>query len=112
MRKAWWTSACLGAAILVALGFFAAYWVAEHRMLPRLAEMTAACGRGSAAAPSVAATRPPDARCRAYFADVELFRRTALTQTAITGLVAAFVLLVLRFRVRPLRGPARTRGRG
>ncbi len=104
MRRAGWAAACVLAGACVAAGFAFAARVAVLRQLPHLAEMEAACGPGVAEA-WLAPAFATAATCREYFADVRLVHRTAMTESVVAGLIAAFILLVLRFRVRPLGSP-------
>ncbi len=100
MRKLTWALACIVAGAAVAAGFAALFWRAVYVRLPHLAEMKAACAPGGLATAPAYVTA---AKCEAYFANVQVIVRSSLLQSAITGLLAAFILLVLRFRVRPLR---------
>ena len=105
MRRVLWVAACVAAGGLLALGLYGAFRAAALDRLPHLGEMRAACGAGAAAASAPPHATP--AKCAAYFADVHTFHRSAVIQTVLTGLIAAFVFLVLRLRVYPLVGGRR-----
>jgi hypothetical protein len=102
MKKVGWAVACVAAGALVALVFYGAFRLLEYRSLPHVGEMKAACGIGGAVPPPVIPAYATPAKCREFFNDVWIFHRPRLIGTAITGLLAAFIFLVLRFRVRPL----------
>jgi hypothetical protein len=106
MRRAAWAVGCVAIAVVIAVAFYAAFRVAQYRRLPHRGEMTAACQAGRVTADG-APTSAGTPRCQRYFAELDGIHRTAVTQTAISGLLAGFILLVLRFRVRQLAGPAR-----
>ncbi len=99
MKKLLWALACIVAGAGVAAGFAALFWRSVYTRLPHLAEMKAACAPGGLAAAPAYVTA---AKCQAYFADVKVIVGSAFLRSVITGLLAAFILLVLRFRVRPL----------
>jgi hypothetical protein len=107
VRKAAWTLTCIAAAAGTALAFWYAAWTAVYRRLPHLAQMEAGCAVDGAARAQPASAPVSAAMCERYFADAGLLRRTATTQSVITGVIVAFILLVLRFRVRPLGAPPR-----
>jgi hypothetical protein len=107
MRRLWWALACVVAGLCAGAGFYAGFWLLMVRRFPLLAEMRAGCGMGGAAASAPAYATA--AKCQAYFADLGTLLRVIATDCVITGLLAAFVLLVLRFRVYP---PSASGGRG
>lgn len=110
MRTTRWAVACVVGGLLVAATLYAVFWVGAYRRLPHLQRMELECrpaGQANAVTPTALAT----ARCKAYFADLHVFGRTAKIQTAITAVLAAYVLLVLRFRVRPLSAAGRPKPR-
>ncbi|MBI5482519.1 MAG: hypothetical protein HY906_26930 [Deltaproteobacteria bacterium] len=109
MRKAAWGIVCVVAGGLVALGLYAVFRVATFRMLPHRDEMRIACGARGAAAAGAAPAHATAAQCTAYFDDVNTFHRSAVIQTVISGVLAAFIFLVLRLRVYPLAGPGHPR---
>lgn len=101
-RRLCWAAACVavgaGVGLLSYLGFLA--WVGP--LIPNVQTVTAACGGGGAPPPASAPAFATPARCQEYLADLALVYRPAALMSAITAVIAAFVLLVLRFRVRPL----------
>jgi hypothetical protein len=117
MRRAGWVCACVVGGVLVALALYGACQVTTFSRLPHLREMTAACGAGAAGAapsPAPAARATPSfatpAKCKTYFAEVDAFQHPTTMQTVITGLLAAFIFLVLRLRVYPFAFTSREAG--
>jgi hypothetical protein len=107
MRRSLWAVGCVAVGVVVAVGWWGAFRALQFGHLPLVAEMTAACpAAGSAAAPTVDGLVVTPESCARYFDQLDQFRRLGVSQGVISGAVVAYLLLVWRFRRRPLPRPS------